>query len=66
MKEFTIEPGQHAATWMVKLEGVAPEKIFDKYDEAMEAGKKMAEQNKPSKLIIYNENKEKEDVLTFK
>lgn len=65
MKKYTVEPGQHAATWMVKLEGVAPAGTYDDYDQAIETGKEMAEKNKPSTLIILDKYKKVQDELTF-
>jgi len=66
MKEYTIEPGKHAQTWMVKLEGILPANTYDRFDDAMFQGRKMARENRPSKLIIYDKFKNIEDELTFK
>lgn len=65
MKKYTVEPGQHAATWMVKLEGVAPAGTYDDYDQAVEAGKEIAENNKPSILTVLDKYKKAQDEFTF-
>lgn len=65
MKQYTVEPGKHAATWMVKIEGVAPDGTYDEYDQAIEAGKQMAEENKPSKLTILDKEKNVQEEITF-
>lgn len=66
MKKYTVEPGPHATAWMVKLEGVAPSGTYDAFDQAIEAGKAMAEENKPSTLTIYDENKNIHEELAYK
>lgn len=65
MKHYTIEPNKDATTWFVKVEGVAAPEEYDKYDKAIEAGERMAEENKPSTLTIMTENNEVEQKRTF-
>lgn len=52
-------------TWFVKLEGVAVEEEYDKYDKAIEAGENMAKNNKPSTLTIFNENNQEQEKRSF-
>ncbi|MCR6097927.1 DUF2188 domain-containing protein [Salipaludibacillus agaradhaerens] len=65
MKEYTVRPNKDADAWFLKIEDVAPEKDFDKMDEAIEAGKQVAEENKPSRLVIYNHLNQIVDEKTF-
>lgn len=66
MKEYTVRPNKDADAWFLKIEDVAPEQDFDKMDEAVEAGKKVAEENKPSRLIIYNHLNDVVDEINYK
>lgn len=66
MKNYTVAPNKDAKAWFVKIEDVAPLEQFDKYDKAVEAGFKVAEENKPSTLTILDENHDVRDKRTFK
>ncbi|PYZ92000.1 hypothetical protein CR194_17540 [Salipaludibacillus keqinensis] len=66
MKEYTVRPNKDADAWFVKIEDVAPEQDYDKKVDAVEAGKKIAEENKPSRLVVYNHLNEVEDEHNFK
>ncbi|UCZ54144.1 DUF2188 domain-containing protein [Bacillus shivajii] len=66
MKTYSIRPNKDADAWHLKLDDAVPEKEYDKKDEAVEAGTKVAEQNKPSKLVIYNHLNEVIDEKIYK
>ncbi|MCE7794018.1 DUF2188 domain-containing protein [Salipaludibacillus sp. CUR1] len=66
MKEYTVRPNKDADAWFLKIEDVAPEQDFDKKNDAIEAGEKVAQENKPSRLVIYNHLNEVEDEKNFK
>ncbi|WP_077623548.1 DUF2188 domain-containing protein [Sediminibacillus massiliensis] len=65
MKEYTVTPDKDASNWYVKIEDVAPTDLYSKKDDAIEQGKKMAEENKPSRLMILDENKDVVDELRY-
>ncbi|MGJ9385152.1 DUF2188 domain-containing protein [Salipaludibacillus sp. CF4.18] len=65
MKKYTVRPNKDADAWFLKIEDVAPEKEFDKMTEAIEAGEKVAQDNTPSQLIIYNHKNEIVDEKNF-
>ncbi|WP_059103572.1 DUF2188 domain-containing protein [Shouchella shacheensis] len=65
MKEYTVVPNKDATTWYVKAEDVAPIEEYDRQTEAVEEGTRLAEVHKPSKLIIFDENHEKQEIKTF-
>ncbi|TMW69892.1 DUF2188 domain-containing protein [Alteribacter natronophilus] len=66
MKEYTVRPNKDADEWFVKIEDVAPETSYDKMDQAIEEAEKIAGDNRPSRLIIYNHLHEIVDEKTFK
>lgn len=66
MKQYTVAPNKDATAWFVKIEDVAPLEQHDKFDKAVEAGLKVAEENKPSTLTILDENHDVQDKHTFK
>ncbi|GAF12091.1 hypothetical protein JCM19046_2415 [Bacillus sp. JCM 19046] len=65
MKEYTVTPNKDATTWFLKVENVAPFEEFDKQSSAIEAGMKLAETNQPSRLIIFDEQNQKQEIKTF-
>lgn len=65
MKKYTVVPNKDATTWFLKVEDVAPYEEFDKQSKAIEAGMKLAETNRPSQLIIFDENHEQQGIQTF-
>lgn len=66
MNRYYVVPDKDATAWYVKIEDVAPIEEYDKKDKAVEAGEKMAEENKPSTLIILDNAHEIEDEWNFK
>ena len=69
MKEYTVRPekmGEKANQWYVKIEDTGPTSAFDSIEDAIEEGQKLAEENKPSRLVIYNHMQEKVDEKVFK
>ncbi|MGM8365288.1 DUF2188 domain-containing protein [Virgibacillus sp. W0181] len=66
MKNYTIEPNKDASAWFVKIEGVGLYEQHDKLDKAIEAGERVASENKPSRLQIMTKDKEVEETRTFK
>lgn len=66
MKNYSVAPNKDATVWFVKMEDVAPLEEYDTYDKAIEAGFKIAEENKPSSLTILDENHDIQDKRTFK
>lgn len=65
MKHYTVAPNKDATTWLIKIEDVASPEEYDKYDKAIEAGKRIAQENKPSTLTILTKNHEVKEKLTF-
>lgn len=65
MKNYSVAPNKDATAWFVKIEDVALEDQYDKMDKAIEAGKNIAQENKPSTLTIMNKYHEVEDKQTF-
>lgn len=65
MKKFTVRPDKNADSWFLKLEDVAPQENFDQMDDATAAGKKLASENSPSQLTIYNQHNEVVEEINF-
>ncbi len=65
MKEYTVTPNKDATTWFVKVEDVAPLEEYDKQSKAIEAGEKLAQENEPSRLIIFDEYHKQQEIKTF-
>lgn len=66
MKEYTVEPNKDASAWFVKIEGVGLLEQHDKLDKAIEAGERVAQEDKPSTLKIMTKDKEVEETRTYK
>lgn len=56
MKTYSVAPNVDATGWFVKLEDVAPEKVYDAKDDAIEAAEQMAKENSPGKVEILDKN----------
>ncbi|RLL48287.1 DUF2188 domain-containing protein [Oceanobacillus piezotolerans] len=54
MRTYSVAPNVDATSWMVKLEDVAPEEVYDSKDEAIEEAERMAKENEPSKVLILD------------
>ncbi|MCD7035073.1 DUF2188 domain-containing protein [Metabacillus sp. GX 13764] len=65
MKEYSISPNKDASGWYVKLEDAAPVNLYSTKSEAIEAGEKLAEENKPSSLKILNDFHQVEEEKSF-
>lgn len=66
MKNYTVAPNKDATVWFIKMEDVAPLEEYDEYDKSIEAGFRIAEENKPSTLTILDEHHDIRDKHTFK
>ncbi|WP_078597472.1 DUF2188 domain-containing protein [Evansella clarkii] len=69
MREYTVraeKTGESVEHWYVKIENTAPTSSFDNLDDAIAEGKKLAEENKPSRLVIYNHLHEIVDEHVYK
>ncbi|WP_349409925.1 DUF2188 domain-containing protein [Pseudalkalibacillus sp. SCS-8] len=58
MKEYTVVPDRDVTGWDVTLEDTAPVDHFEMKSDAIEFAEKMAKENKPSKLIILDQDRE--------
>jgi hypothetical protein len=56
MYTYSVAPNVDLTSWVVKLEGVAPEEEHNTKEEAVEAAERMAKENKPSEVQIFDEN----------
>ncbi|MFB4211726.1 DUF2188 domain-containing protein [Shouchella sp. 1P09AA] len=65
MKEYTVTPNKDATTWFVKIEDIAPHEEYDKQAKAIEAGEKLAKENQPSRLIIFDEYHDQQEIRTY-
>ncbi|MBA2175126.1 DUF2188 domain-containing protein [Halobacillus locisalis] len=65
MKEYSVVPNKDATGWFVKIEDVAPTDEFDERDKAVEKATEIAEQNKPSRVLIMDKNHEVESERKF-
>lgn len=65
MKEYSVVPNKDVTGWFVKIEDVAPTDEFDERDKAVEKATEMAEKNKPSRLLIMDQNHEVESERKF-
>lgn len=66
MKHYTVAPNKDATTWFIKMEDIAPLEEYDKLDKAIEAGERIARENKPSTLAILTKDHDVEEKLIFK
>ncbi|MFQ3545259.1 DUF2188 domain-containing protein [Halobacillus rhizosphaerae] len=65
MKEYSVVPNKDVTGWLVKIEDIAPEKLYDERDTAIEKAVEIAENNKPSRVLIMDQNHEVEEERTF-
>lgn len=65
MNEYSVAPNRDASRWIVKIEDVAPTDTHDDKDSAIAEARQLAEQNKPSRVIILDENHEQVDEIKF-
>ncbi|WP_082232530.1 DUF2188 domain-containing protein [Halobacillus massiliensis] len=65
MKEYSVAPNKDVTGWFVKIEDVAPTDEYPERDTAVEKAKEMAEQNKPSRVLILDKNHEIEDEIKY-
>lgn len=65
MKCYTVAPNRDANGWYVKLEDTAPLGEHPKKDDAIQAGLELAQANKPSRLVVLNDDLEVEDERVF-
>lgn len=65
MKRYSVVPNKDVTGWFVKIEDVAPTDFYDERDTAVEKAEEMAQENKPSKLQILDQNHEVEEERTF-
>lgn len=65
MRNYTVAPNKDATTWFIKIEDVSPLEEYDKFDKAIEAGERVAQENKPSTLTILNKDHEFEEKRTY-
>ncbi|MGP4076183.1 DUF2188 domain-containing protein [Halobacillus sp. K22] len=65
MKEYTVAPNKDVTGWLIKIEDVAPTDLYDERDTAVAKAEEMAQENKPSKLYILDQNHEVEDERSY-
>ncbi len=65
MKEYSVVPNKDVTGWFVKIEDIAPTKLYDERDTAIEKAVEVAENNKPSRVLIMDQNHEVEEERTF-
>jgi len=65
MKVYTVTPNAETDGWFLKLEDTAPVELYDTRAEAVEKGEKMAKENRPAKLVIYDRQDNKEDERSY-
>lgn len=65
MKEYTVSPNKDATRWMVELEGVAPTDTYAEKDAAIDKAKEIAAENKPSRVIVLDEERQVADEINF-
>lgn len=66
MKEYSVVPNKDVTGWFVKIEDVAPTDLYDERDTAVEKATELAENNKPSRLQVMDQNHNVENELNFK
>ncbi|MCP3031026.1 DUF2188 domain-containing protein [Halobacillus sp. A1] len=65
MKEYSVAPNKDVTGWIVKIEDIAPTDEYDERDTALEKAKEMAEQNKPSRILVLDQNHEVEEEIKY-
>lgn len=65
MNMYSVVPAPQDAGWIVKLEDVAPDGEYQTEDEAIQAAKEMAEENKPSIVKILDKEHNVKDEIRF-
>lgn len=61
MKEYSVVPNKDVTGWFVKIEDIAPTDLYDERNTAIEKAEQIAQENKPSKLLILDQNHEVEE-----
>ncbi|UOR11100.1 DUF2188 domain-containing protein [Halobacillus amylolyticus] len=56
MKEYSVVPNKDVTGWLVKIEDVAPTDLYDERDTAVEKATELAENDKPSRVLIMDQN----------
>ncbi|TLS38151.1 DUF2188 domain-containing protein [Pseudalkalibacillus caeni] len=65
MNQYTITPNKDVTGWYVEIEDVAPTNLYQTKAAAIEEGEKIAKNNKPSKLVIMDEDHNVAEERTF-
>ncbi|RWZ59135.1 DUF2188 domain-containing protein [Halobacillus fulvus] len=65
MKEYSVVPNKDVTGWYVKIEDVAPTDLYDERDTAVAKAEELANSNKPSRLLIMDQNHEVEEERKF-
>ncbi|ASF41071.1 MULTISPECIES: DUF2188 domain-containing protein [Halobacillus] len=65
MKEYTVAPNKDVTGWLIKIEDVAPTDLYDERDTAVAKAEEMAQDNKPSRLYILDQNHEVEEERSY-
>ncbi|MFZ0369256.1 MAG: DUF2188 domain-containing protein [Halobacillus sp.] len=65
MKEYTVAPNKDVTGWLIKIEDVAPTDLYDERDTAVTKAEEMAQDNKPSRLYILDQNHEVEEERSY-
>ncbi|MCF6139008.1 DUF2188 domain-containing protein [Pseudalkalibacillus berkeleyi] len=65
-KIFHVVPNEEKNKWDIKIEGRDhAEKTFDKKDIATDEARKLADEARPSQVVLHRENGEIEDVSKY-
>ncbi|UOQ95212.1 DUF2188 domain-containing protein [Halobacillus shinanisalinarum] len=65
MKEYSVVPNKDVTGWLVKIEDVAPTDLYDERDTAVEKATELAENDKPSRVLIMDQNHNVEQEKKF-
>ncbi|MGI8313511.1 DUF2188 domain-containing protein [Halobacillus mangrovi] len=65
MKEYSVVPNKDVTGWFVKIEDVSPTDLYDERNTAIEKAEEIAKENKPSKLLILDQNHEIEEERNY-
>jgi len=62
---YSVVPTPDMSSWIVKLEDAVPESQYNSQDEAIEAATKLAKDNTPSKIEVWDKNHNMVDQKLF-
>ncbi|MDN4526848.1 DUF2188 domain-containing protein [Fictibacillus fluitans] len=65
MNDYSVVPDRGVNGWIVKLQDVAPTETYTSRAEAIEEAERLAKENTPSRVLVYDSKLEIEEEKKF-